>query len=354
MNDSVVSLLCELIRMKPVSNQVENVNRVVDRLHAELSSMGLYCQIEDINGRKCLYAATVEDKSPDYLLNAHVDVVPADSSMFEPQVRDGFLYARGSDDCLGCCVAMVEVLRQLKGKASCGAVFSSDEEIGGATTAAMVERGYGAKKAVLVIDSQWGVISYAQKGAMVVKLTAGSESGGGHSSEPWAIENPIETLMEDYARIRAEWSNPTEDDQWKKSISPTIISGGSVQNQIPSEASLTMNIRIVEAAEVQEVEALIRRCCRSRVEISVSCLPVTTSADHPELTRLRQVMSEHFNGEVPLFRMNGATDARAFVVLGKPIAILGVDGDKMHSTGEYVRLDSICELTDMIVKFIAG
>lgn len=354
MNEYVVSLLSDLIRMKPVSDQVNNVNRVIDRLQSELAAAGLYCKVEDIDGRKCLYAATVEGKTPDYLLNAHVDVVPADDHLFEPRIKDGYMYARGTNDCLGACICMLEILKQLKGKASCGAIFSSDEEIGGATTAEMVKRGYGANKAVIVIDSYWPAISYAQKGIMIVKLTAESVAGGGHSSAPWAIENPIEILMEDYAKIRAKWENPTADNQWKKSISPTIINGGFVHNQIPSEATLTMNIRIVEAAEVQEVKDLIKECCRSKAEIHVDCLPVTTSVDHPEVIRLRQTLADALKMEIPLIRMNGATDARAFVELGKPIAILGIDGKGSHSTEEFARIDSITELADTLVKFIAG
>ena len=271
MNEKNVQLLSDLIRMRTVSSQVENVNRAMDRIHQELAASGLYCRLEDIDGRKCLFASTVDEKQVDYLLNAHVDVVPADDdAMFEPQIKDGYMYARGTSDCLGACVCIVDILQRLKGQnVTCGAIFSADEEIGGATTGAMLDRGYGAKKAAVIIDASWGAIAYAQKGVIVVKLTAVSSSGGGHSSAPWAFENPVEMLMEDYLQIRSKWNHPTKDDQWKNSISPTMISGGFVQNQIPNEATLTLNIRFIEKGEVARIEKLIRENTRCKVDVSV-------------------------------------------------------------------------------------
>ena len=356
MNEKNVQLLSELIRMKTVSKQVDNVNRATDRIYQELSAAGLYCRIEDVNGRKCLFAATVEEKQVDYLLNAHVDVVPADAdAMFEPQIKDGYMYARGTSDCLGACVCIVDILQRLKGQnVSCGAIFSADEEIGGFTTEAMLNRGYSAKKAVVIIDASWDAIAYAQKGVIVVKLTAVSSSGGGHSSAPWAFENPVEMLMEDYLQIRSKWNHPTKDDQWKNSISPTMISGGFVQNQIPNEATLTLNIRFIEKGEVARIEKLIRENTRCKVDVSVGCMPVVADPDQGEIVKLRQVMSDYMQKDIKLIRMNGATDARYFEKLNIPVAILGLDGEGAHAPKEFLRIDSMDEMADMMVKFIGS
>lgn len=356
MNEKNAQLLSELIRMRSVSSEIENVNRVTERIYQEVSAAGLYCRVEDFNGRKCLYAATVEDKQPDYLLNAHVDVVPADNeAMFEPRIEDGYIYARGTSDCLGACVCLIETLRRAKGKnVSCGAIFSADEEIGGFTTGGMLDLGYGAKKAVVIIDASWGRVVYAQKGVMVAKLTAVSSSGGGHSSAPWAFENPVEMLMEDYLQIRSKWDHPTADDQWKNSISPTMISGGFVHNQIPNEASLIMNIRFIDTAEAEKIEKLIRENTRCNVEVTIDCQPVVADPDQEEIVRLRQIMSDYMQKDVPLCRMNGATDARYFKNLNVPVAILGLDGLGAHAPKEFLRLGSIDEMADMMEKFIGA
>ncbi len=357
MNEKNVQLLSELIRMRTISSQVENVNRATDRIHQELAAAGLFCRIEDINGKKCLFASTVDDKQVDYLLNAHVDVVPADDeAMFEPQIKDGYMYARGTSDCLGACVCIVDILRRLQGQnVSCGAIFSADEEIGGFTTGAMLDRGYAAKKAAVIIDAAWGAIAYAQKGIMVVKLTAVSSSGGGHSSAPWAFENPVEMLMEDYLQLRSKWGeHPSREDHWKNSISPTMISGGFVHNQIPSEASLTLNIRFIEKGEAAKIEKLIRENTRCKVDVSVDCLPVVADPDQGEIVKLRQVMTDYLQKDVKLIRMDGATDARYFERLNIPVAILGLDGNGAHAPKEYLRIDSMDEMADMMVKFIGS
>lgn len=353
MNNHDLELLGDLIKLQSVTEKVDNVNQVSERIFQELSSAGLYCRMEEFDGRKCLYAATVEDKQPDYLLNAHVDVVPADDeAMFQPVVRDGYIYGRGSSDCLGCCVSIVETLRRLKGKASCGAIFSADEEVGGFTTGAMVKLGYGAKKAVIVIDGSWGEIVFAQKGIIVATLTALSPTGGGHASAPWEFVNPIEMLMEDYLKIREKWQNPTAGDQWQKSIAPTVINGGFVHNQIPNKAALTMNIRFIDPAEADEIEKLIRSSCRSEVDFHIDCMPVAADPDQAETVRLQRVIADYLQQDVPLVKMNGATDARYFVDCNVPIAILGLDGNGVHSPNEYLRIDSINEMADMLEKFM--
>ena len=83
-----LELLKDLIRIPSVSADVDAVNSATDFLHAYLENRGLHCTIENCNGRRVLFAATVPGKQPDYLFNAHLDVVPAEKEQFEPS-EDG-------------------------------------------------------------------------------------------------------------------------------------------------------------------------------------------------------------------------------------------------------------------------
>ena len=49
--------------------------------------------------------------------------------------------------------------------------------------------------------------------------------------------------------------------------------------------------------------------------------------------------------------MYGATDARHFKKLGRPIAILGLAGRGAHSANEKLPLDSLQETADFLVQF---
>ena len=61
MNDSL-ELLKELIRCKPVSDRIDNVNQAESVMRNYLESKGLYCVTEQIDGRSVLYASTVPGK----------------------------------------------------------------------------------------------------------------------------------------------------------------------------------------------------------------------------------------------------------------------------------------------------
>lgn len=345
-----LDLLKDLIRCKAVTENVEAVNRAVDRMHEFLKGKGLYCTVETLNGRKILYAATVPGKTPDVLLNAHLDVVPAPDSMFEPEERDGMLFARGSSDCQGNSLVLAEVLCSLAGKASVGAVFSTDEETGGSTTAYMVERGYGAKKIILILDAAPYGIAHAQKG--IISLTLRANGKGGHSSEPWAFNNPIDLLVDGYVKLRAAWP-ALPADYWGDSMAPCIISGGQAFNQIPDTAEMVLNIRFIRPGDEEKIIGGIREITGLEVIVNSISAPAFVDESHPLMQKLKAEMQKRFPGhKVEFYRMHGATDARHFAELGIPIAILGSEGGGMHSAGEWVSLASLEDCRVLLSDFI--
>ena len=350
-----VEVLCELIRLKPVSSDIAAVNRAEDRMKEYLESEGLFCTMEEIEGRHVLFAATEPGKVPDYLLNAHIDVVPGEDELFVPRIENGTLYARGADDCLGSCMVAAETLIALKGKVSCGAIFTADEEIGGRTTAGMVKLGYGAKKSILVIDAKYDKLAYCQKGIIAVELIARSKTGGGHASYPWEFDNPIERLAEGFVRLRSSWSNPTREAQWADSMTPCVFRAGRVHNQIPDSASMTLNIRYVNAEDREKILARIKETTAcDEVRLLEDCIPAYTDLEAPEVKRLLAVMRKHFGREIPLAHMNGATDARHFMTLNVPVAMIGVEGSGEHSPREYVRLDSLTFVSEYLQDYLQG
>lgn len=373
MNQNSTELLAELVRMRPVTEDVASVNRVTGKVTELLKAEGLYCTVEDFDGRKCLYASTVEGKVSDYLLNVHLDVVPAEEYQFEPEIKDGLMFGRGPADCLGSAVSVIQALCRLKGNVSVAAIFSTDEETGGSTTAGMVERGYSATISACVIDSAWGSITYAQKGILDILLRAVSPTGGGHSSAPWNFTNPIDMLLDGYQKFRAVWQNPSVDDQWHNTMAACVIRGGSAHNQIPDEATLQLNFRLIDAADREKILALVRETTGLEATELTYCPPVTSDVNNAEITRLREIVRKHLilrnekadryakepkkvplDHDVPLIQMNGATDARALVDLNIPIVILGLDGAGVHTAHEYVVLDSIDIMSDILVEYCNG
>jgi succinyl-diaminopimelate desuccinylase len=349
MNDTV-ALLETLIRTRPVTTDPERVNAATAVMRDYLESRGIFCRTEEFAGRKILYASNRESGTPEIILNSHMDVVPAMEEQFEPVIRDGILYGRGACDCLGNAVCLAEIL--LKANTHVAAVFSADEETGGRTTKHMVDLGYTAKHAVLILDSgDDPTIIYEQKGVLVVHLTAKGRDG--HAAYPWKCENPIDKLMAGYAKFRAKWQNPTTETDWRNSMAACMMSAGTAPNQIPGEATMTINFRLVDAVSREIILRDLAETTGCEITLGEDIPPVTFDKNDPVFLHLQRVLSAEVAGgrEIPLARICGATDSRHWSRLGIPVPVLGVRGANEHSAGEYVVLDSIGRYADGIVKF---
>ena len=346
-----LKLLERLIRCKPMSESIEAVNRATDIMREYLESRGVSCLIEELNGRKILYAATSPGKKQEILFNAHLDVVPAPDAMFEPEIREGKLFGRGSSDCLGNAVVIAALLCANVGKKGLSAIFSTDEELGGETTACMVERGYGARKMILILDGSPYAIAHAQKG--ILGLTLRAHGKGGHASEPWELDNPIDRLIDGYLKLRSAWP-AIPADHWGDSMAACILSAGTASNQVPDVAEMVLNIRFVRREDREKILSRIRELTGLEVIVNQTSDPLFVEENTPLMRRLKEEMQKQFpDREISFLRMNGATDARHFAGEGVPIAILGTDGYGMHASGEWVSLKNLEENFELINRFLA-
>lgn len=350
-NNELFDLLTDLVKCRPVSHDIPAVNAAHDVLKAFLDKKGIMNVTEEINGRKVLYASTVEGKSPDYLFNAHIDVVPAvTEEQFTPRMAGNIMYGRGPGDDLGNAVTLVQFLLNVAKKhVSCGVIFTADEEIGGLTTAEMVTRGYKAKKCIIVVDGGGENIVIAEKGMLSVRLIANGK--GGHASAPWAYDNPIEKLFAAYNVLKKDWIQPTAEDQWKDSMAITMINAGAVHNQIPETASMVINIRYTEDANRWQIMEKLRSS-GLEVQIVEECPPVVSDGNAPILQRLLKLTAEVRNKPCAFVKMNGATDARHLKSLNIPIAIMGIIGGGAHSASEYADLGSMEALSEVFERFV--
>ena len=349
-----IELLQKLMHCRPVSADIPAVNHAVEVLEAELKTAGLFTAIEDLDGRAILYACTEPgEKRPAVLLNAHLDVVPAsDHKLFDlrEDPKKGRLYGRGTSDCLGNCVVAARVLSRMQGNASVGAIFSTDEEIGGATTAAMVERGYGARLLILVMDGGGYALVVGQKGVLTLKLKARGIAC--HAAEPWKGENALDRLILGYLKIRELFPEVQPPDTWKNTLAATVLHAGTASNRVPDTAEMTLNIRYTENSAIEELIEEIETASALEVDTAMTCPPVFFSPDTPILKELAACMKRRFDRKIPIKRLNGATDARHFVSLNVPVGIIGVPGADSHGRNEYVEKDGLEAYEEMLADFL--
>ncbi len=348
-----IEFLKRLVEVPSVSADGAANDRAQEMLAGWLVERGVATIFETApDGRKILYASTRPGKVQDFLLNAHTDVVSAPAEMFRPVERDGWLCGRGCGDCKGNVVLIARLLAELNGHSSVGAVFSSDEECGGTAAETMVRLGYGARKLVVVLDSQPYSLCVAEKGNVYFTLLARGKSG--HSSRPWDGNNAIGRLMDGYAKIRPILPREaTQDDFWHETMAATVVSAGDVPNRIPDLAELTLNLRYIEADAADKWERRLAEVSGLEVVRGEDSAPVEVDADVPVVQALAAHLRRAWPGRpVPFVKMNGATDARSFVKLGVPLVITSAEKRGDHADTEGVRIGSLDEVADAIRDFM--
>ncbi|MFO7820523.1 MAG: M20/M25/M40 family metallo-hydrolase [Lentisphaeria bacterium] len=347
---STRQLMETLISFKPVTSDIKAVNSAVQFLDQYLTENGVFTAVENLGERKILYASTGTGKSPRILLNAHLDVVPADDAFFSVTEDGDWLCGRGTHDCLGNSAMLANLLIKLNQKADIGVVFSSDEETGGVTTKTMVEHGYRGRELVVIVDGSGYSLVIAQKGVLSVTLQAGGQSC--HAARPWEGDNPIDKLIEGYLKIRGLFPAVNPPDEWHDTMAATTIQAGSVHNKVPDQAVMSLNIRTTEKTDQSELLESIGEISGLDVKVEMQCPPVSCNPEQPALDALRKHMQKFLARDIDIKRSNGATDARHFIEGGAPIAIIGVPGRDIHGDKEAVSASGLEEYEAMLLKFM--
>ena len=357
------AFLNELLAQPTETEDMDANNRCVAFMRDYLVGRGLHCTVlTNEMGRTCLYAATTPGKRHDYLFVSHTDVVPAaDPSQYVPRTEGDWLYARGACDTKGNVAMIFRVLENLLGKVSVAALIATDEdgtpkEHGTPTPRMAIDAGYVPTRFIMVGDSageEPDQLFYAEKGHVRLKMTA--RGHGGHSSRPWALDNPVPKLVAGYAKVMAKMPPPpTADDKWHDCLSPTMLKGSDAGNQIADEAYMTFSLRFIERDGRDTWMRFLRET--SGLEVSWSGnyrLPVVSDPNDPHIQALLAALKRRIPA-MRLGRMSAATDASYFADLHLPTVIYAPTGEGAHGRCERVSLKSLDDYADAMTEFLKG
>ena len=352
--------LLELLRVRSESGNVAELNRSLDVARRWLEDHGAYCTIETNEaGRTGLYAATTPGRVHDYLFVGHTDVVPAPDGLFLPRVEGDRIFARGACDTKGNDVVACQVVANLVGKAPVALFFATDEEGGGVgggpgTPQMMIDRGYVPRRLIMVGDSAGeapGQLFTAEKGHAHIDLIAHGK--GGHSSCPWALDNPIPKLCEGYLRFRAAWDRDVnQNEHWRTVLSPTRLTGSMANNIVPDTAIMHLSCRYTSMAEYGRAIEALKKTTGLDVRATPGRRPVENRVGDPEIVSLLKAMKDALPGGIREGRMSAATDASYYVQTGLPIVIFACDGGEPHSDREWGSLKSLDDYADFFTGYL--
>lgn len=223
--ESRVRDLMEFLSIESISTlpeRREQVRRAAIWLSGKLEGAGFQVKLLDTPGHPVVLANLCQKKGkPTVLIYGHFDVQPTDpedewvSPPFAPQVRDGYVYARGASDDKGQLlthVHAVEAIKRTTGDLPLNVKFllEGEEEIGSPSLSWVLRerREDLAADCVVISDGcqfRRGIpaITYALRGLAYVEIEVEGPRMDLHSgSYGGLVENPINALCSIIARLK--------------------------------------------------------------------------------------------------------------------------------------------------------
>ncbi|MEY9139633.1 M20 family metallopeptidase [Mammaliicoccus lentus] len=336
------------------SSSKEGANEIIDYCQKWLKNHNLESEIITNNDYKMLIC-TIGNGNKTLVLNGHADVVSGKEGQFEPVIKDGKIYGRGSADMkagvAAFMVAMSEIQHSELNDTKVQLQLVTDEEIGGNNCAAyLTDRGYLGDFVICAEPTQLG-IGFQAKGILQFDVQLFGKSA--HGSRPWEGENAIEKALQIHNQImNLPFAKESTDIYEAPSINLAKINGGEVYNKVPDSCTISFDIRYLPTQDKDEILEQIKNITDGKITINLTGPAVLNETTNPHIQQLIKEIQEHSQlQEVPIFGQHGFADTRYFSRYNVPAIEFGPSGDAWHGDGEYAVIDSIDTYKDIIVSF---
>lgn len=396
MSLDVVATLADLVRIPSVNpmgraatGDIYYEYRVTAYLEQLFRALNLpYERAEVSENRPNIIARVDGDIPPDrggkvLMLEAHQDTVPIEGMIidpFEPTIKEGKLYGRGSCDIKGGMAAMLAALARLahekpRGRPTVVMACTVNEEHGftGATHWARAYAGFEGSPATsrmlarvpdaaIVAEPTSLNVVVAHKGG--VRWRCHTLGKATHSSQPHLGENAIYSmarvlpLFESYAREVAGTlgSHPL---CGKPTLSVGTIKGGISVNTVPDKCTIEIDRRLLpgedpEVARTHIIDYIAERVTSARIvhdDPYLTSFALADDVNRDLATRLGAVSSKHGGGGKSIGVPYG-TDAPRFAQTGCPTVVFGPGSiDQAHTCDEWIPLDELQSAAEILYDF---
>ncbi|MFC4947963.1 M20/M25/M40 family metallo-hydrolase [Pseudonocardia sp. GCM10023141] len=331
----------------------------LERCHALLQEWGtpLFGRpaeiVADQGTPHLLWSAT---RGPGVLLLCHVDTVwPLGTIDGWPFTVDGHrATGPGVFDMKAGIVAALEALALCADPTAVSLLVTGDEEIGSPTSRTLIEKVAAGCTAVLVLEpSLDGAVKTARKGGSIyrVDITGRAAHAG---LEPHRGVNALIELATQTLTIAG-----LGDAERETTVTPTVASAGTTTNTVPAAASLRVDVRAWETAELERVHASMHALTATvtgaslTVDGAINRPPLERAGSLDLLTLARRVAGERGLPDVTEAAVGGASDGNFTAALGIPtLDGLGPLGGGPHARHEWADLTSLAERSSLVAGML--
>ncbi|HKU94469.1 MAG TPA: ArgE/DapE family deacylase [Vineibacter sp.] len=324
-------------------------------------------------------------KGRSLILNGHIDVVPEGphdmwtAPPFEPRIKDGWMYGRGSGDMKAGLIlnhfALI-ALKRLGWRPAADVYMQSvvEEECTGNGALACLQRGYRAD-AALIPEPSGGTMTIAQVGVMWFQVRVTGHPV--HVYKADAGSNAIESayrLIQALRELETQWNaRKVNDPHFHDHHHPVNfnvgrIEGGDWASSVPAWCTFDMRAGVLPTQTLaearREIEDCVRRAAANDPFLGNAPPTVTWEGFQAEpfvLKNHEQVRAVLADAHQTVFgealkdrTQTGTADNRFFgLYAGIPALVYGPQSDDVHGFDERVNLESVRKITQSTALFIA-
>ena len=372
--DAAIGLLRDLIAIDSVNPSLvpggAGEAGVAERIASALTATGIDVEVTDVAPGRPNVVGVIEGRSPGraLMLCGHLDTVGVEgmTAPFDPVLRGGRLYGRGSQDMKGGVAAMIDAATEIvrhgglaHGRLIVAAV--ADEEHASAGAEALVAD-HTADGAVVTEPTDLRLATTHKGFEWVEVVTRGRAA---HGSRPVEGRDAILHMGRVLTRLEvvdaALAAAPAHPRLGRASLHASTIHGGQALSVYPDRCVLRVERRTVTGEPADIGLAEIRTaldalgCEDTSLDAAARQLltrpPHEIPDDHPICSALTDVMRGRGLDAAPT-AMSFWTDAAVLAQAGTPAALFGPVGAGLHGAEEYVEIDSVCTCRDALVETI--
>lgn len=369
MPNPCISLLKQLVAIDSVNPSLvpgaAGEGAIAQAIASHMRSIGLEVHLHEVAPGRPNVVGVLEgsEPGPSLMFCGHMDTVGVEGMVapFEPVVREGRLYGRGSQDMKGGVAAMIDAARIARdrgfkrGRLIVAAV--ADEEYASLGADALVTA-WSADAAVVTepTDLQIGI---GHKGFAWFEVETRGHAA--HGSRPLEGRDAIVRMgrvLHQLERLDRELqSRPPHAVMGTASLHASIIEGGRELSSYPDACRLQMERRTIAGESPQsalhEIEAILSGLREQDPEFE-GCVRLTFGRPPYELppdhdlphALTRAAVATGF--KTPTVGMSFWTDAAVLGAAGIPSVLFGPGGAGLHSTEEFVRIDEVLACRDAL------
>ena len=307
---------------------------------------------------------------PARMLCGHTDTVGVDGmpAPFDPVVRDGCLYGRGSQDMKGGLASMIAAAgRWIAGpRTGAGRVIVAavaDEEYASLGAEAVARRWTAAE--AIIPEPTGMAVAITHKGFSCVEVVTHGRAA--HGSRP--ADGIDAVILMGRVLARLDSLNRELQSRWPHlrlgtaSLHAGRIEGGSELSVYPARCSLQVERRTLPGEPLDialtEVGAILQQLGRSdpafRADVTLLLArpPYAIDDSHPLPATLRRFAAAA-GTQAPLTGMSFWTDAALLGAAGTPTVLFGPRGAGLHSGDEHVVIEDLETCADIFTRWLSA